>query len=167
MHAKYGLSVMYNNLRPTNNRFFETSGDQTILQTNASNPAFNSIRIDDARLRNVYLVAPFHLEFDFSGKTVKEDRTYFKTHQSWRVGLGGYAGTRLKTKQILQYQVDNHEVTDKYKGGYNTSDFIYGLSSYVGYGSTSLYLKYDLNPVFKDNLVKQNNVSLGVRFDFN
>ncbi|MFT5252196.1 MAG: succinate dehydrogenase flavin-adding protein (antitoxin of CptAB toxin-antitoxin module) [Flavobacteriales bacterium] len=167
LHAKYGLSVMYNNLRPTNNRFFETNGDQTILQTNASNPAYNSVRIDDARLRNVYLVAPLHLEFDFSGKTVKEDRTYFKTHQSWRLGIGGYVGTRLKTKQILQYQVDNHEVTDKYKGGYNTTDFIYGLSSYVGYGATSLYLKYDLNPVFKNNPVKQNNVSLGVRFDFN
>jgi hypothetical protein len=57
--------------RPANNRFFfffffETNGDQTILQTNTVNPAFNSIRIDDARLRNVYLVAPIHLEFDFS-----------------------------------------------------------------------------------------------------
>ncbi len=167
LHAKYGLSVMYNNLRPTNNRFFETNGSQTILQSNSTNPAINSIQIDDARLRNVYLVLPLHLEFDFSKKVVKEDRTYFKTHQSWRVGLGGYAGTRLKTKQILKYQVDNHEVTDKYKGGYNTSDFIYGLSSYVGYGATSLYLKYDLNPLFKDNMVKQNNVSLGLRFDFN
>jgi hypothetical protein len=167
LHAKYGLSVMYNNLRPTNNRFFETNGSQTILQSNSTNPAINSIQIDDARLRNVYLVLPLHLEFDFSKKVVKEDRTYFKTHQSWRIGLGGYAGTRLKTKQILKYQVDNHEVTDKYKGGYNTSDFIYGLSSYVGYGATSLYLKYDLNPLFKDNVVKQNNVSLGLRFDFN
>lgn len=167
LHLKYGFSVVYNNLRPTNNRFFAANGDQTILQTNVSNPAFNSIRFDDSRLRNVYLVAPLHLEFDFSGKTVKEDRTYFKTHQAWRVGLGGYLGTRLKTKQILQYQLDNHEVTDKYKGGYNTSDFIYGLSSYVGYGATSLYIKYDLNPIFKNNPVKQNNVSLGVRFDFN
>jgi hypothetical protein len=51
-------------LRPTNNPLFETNGDQTILQTNTANPAFNSIRID-ARLRNVYLVAPIHLEFDF------------------------------------------------------------------------------------------------------
>jgi hypothetical protein len=33
---------------------------------------FNSIRIDDARLRNVYLVAPIHLEFDFQ-KTVVDD----------------------------------------------------------------------------------------------
>ncbi|MBX9889530.1 MAG: hypothetical protein K2Y30_16550 [Flavobacteriaceae bacterium] len=167
LHAKYGLSVMYNNLRPTNNRFFETSGDQTILQSNTINPAANSIRIDEARLRNVYLVLPLHLEFDFSGKTVKEDRTYFKTHQSWRIGFGGYAGARLKTKQILEYQVDNNDVTAKYKGGYNTSNFIYGLSSYVGYGATSLYVKYDLNPLFKDNVLKQNNVSLGVRFDFN
>ncbi|WP_222616878.1 hypothetical protein [Flavobacterium kayseriense] len=167
LHAKYGLSVMYNNLRPTNNRFFETSGDQTILQSNTINPAANSIRIDEARLRNVYLVLPLHLEFDFSGKTVKEDRTYFKTHQSWRIGFGGYAGARLKTKQILEYQIDNNDVTAKYKGGYNTSNFIYGLSSYVGYGATSLYVKYDLNPLFKDNVLKQNNVSLGVRFDFN
>jgi hypothetical protein len=30
-----------------------------------------------------------------------------------------------------------------------------------------LYLKYDLNPMFKDNAIKQNNISLGVRFDFN
>lgn len=167
LHAKYGLSVMYNNLRSTNNRFFETNGSQTILQTNALNPAVSSIKIDDARLRNVYLVAPLHLEFDFSGKTVKDDRTYYNTHQSWRIGFGGYAGARLKTKQILEYQIDNHEVTDKYKGGYNTSNFIYGLSTYIGYGATSLYLKYDLNPLFKDNVVKQNNVSLGVRLDFN
>ena len=27
---------------------------------------------------------------------------------------------------------------------------------------TSLYVKYDLNPLFKDNAVKQNNISLGV-----
>jgi hypothetical protein len=40
---------MYNNLRPTNNRF-ETNGSQTILQSNSTNPAINSIQIDDARL---------------------------------------------------------------------------------------------------------------------
>jgi hypothetical protein len=57
---------MYNNLRPTNNRFFETNGDQTILQTMLH--AFNSIRIDDARLKKCVSSSPLHLEFDFSGK---------------------------------------------------------------------------------------------------
>jgi hypothetical protein len=28
------------------------------------------------------------------------------------------------------------------------TSFIYGLSSYVGYGAT-IYLKYDLNPILK------------------
>jgi hypothetical protein len=39
------------------------------------------------RLRNVYLVAPLHLEFDFSGKTVKKILIYFK-HTNLGVGLG-------------------------------------------------------------------------------
>jgi len=41
------------------------------------------------------------------------------------------------------------------------------LSTYIGYRETSLYLKYDLNPLFQNNAIKQNNISLGVRFDLN
>lgn len=160
LHAKYGLSVMYNNLRPTNNRSFEVNGNQTNLTV-------NPIELKDSRFRNVSLVFPLHLEFDFTKPEVKNDKTYFKSHQSVRVGLGGYAGVNLKTKQILQYENSDLKSIEKTKGDFNTSDFVYGLSTYVGYKATSLYLKYDLNPIFKDNAVKQNNVSLGLRFDFN
>jgi hypothetical protein len=160
LHAKYGLSVMYNNLRPTDNRSFVINGDQTNL-------AVNPIDIKDSRFRNVYLVAPIHLEFDFSGKKMKEDKPFFRTHQSVRFGIGGYAGINLKSKQIIKYDDNDLKATERTKGDFNASNFIYGLSSYIGYKSTSLYLKYDLNPLFKDNTVKQNNVSLGLRFDFN
>lgn len=160
LHAKYGLSVMYNNLRPTDNRSFVINGDQTNL-------AVNPIDIKDSRFRNVYLVAPIHLEFDFSGKKIKEDKPFFRTHQSVRFGIGGYAGINLKSKQIIKYDDNDLKATERTKGDFNASNFIYGLSSYIGYKSTSLYLKYDLNPLFKDNAVKQNNVSLGLRFDFN
>ncbi len=160
LHAKYGLSVMYNNLRPTGNRNFEVNGNQTNLTV-------NPIELKDSRFRNVSLVFPLHLEFDFTKPEVKNDKTYFKSHQSVRVGLGGYAGVNLKTKQILQYENSDLKSTEKTKGDFNTGDFVYGLSTYIGYKATSLYLKYDLNPLFKDNAVKQNNVSLGLRFDFN
>ncbi|QZK91273.1 hypothetical protein K5V07_12530 [Flavobacterium sp. CHNK8] len=160
LHAKYGLSVMYNNLRPTDNRSFEVNGNQTNLTV-------NPIELKDSRFRNVSLVFPLHLEFDFTKPEVKNDKTYFKSHQSVRVGLGGYAGVNLKTKQILQYENSDLKSTEKTKGDFNTGDFVYGLSTYIGYKATSLYLKYDLNPLFKDNAVKQNNVSLGLRFDFN
>jgi len=160
LHAKYGLSLMYNNLRPTDNRFFVKNGAQTNLEE-------SNISLNDSRLRNVYLVMPLHLEFDFSGKKEKEGKTYFKTHDSFRFGIGGYAGVRIKSKQFIEYEANNNDVTYKEKGTFNANNFIYGVSTYIGYRSTSLYVKYDLNPLFKDNVVKQNNVSLGIRFDFN
>lgn len=160
LHAKYGFSVMYNNLRPTDNRQFVATGNQTNLE-------LDPVHQDDSRFKNVYLVVPVHLEFDFSGSKTKGDKTFFKTHDSFRLGLGGYFGTNLKSKQYLNYDNDDVKSETVTKADFNTSNFIYGLSTYIGYKSTSLYLKYDLNPLFKNNIVKQNNVSLGIRFDFN
>ena len=161
LHAKYGLSLMYNNLRPTDNRYFVKNGNQTELQN-------GFINFDESRFRNVYLTAPVHLEFDFTPKKTDVDgNSYFRTHKSFRLGVGGYAGVKIKSKQILKYEEDDQKIKTKQKGDFNVNDFNYGLSAYVGYGQLSLYAKYDLNPLFKDNLVDQNNISLGLRFDFN
>ena len=161
LHLKYGVSVMYNNLRPTDDRYFVANGSQTDLE-------YSSVNLKDSRFRNVYVTAPVHLEFDFTKtKTNVEGKKIFRTHESVRFGIGGYAGFRVKSKQITKFSDNGHNVTIKEKGGFNTNDFIYGVSTYIGYGETSLYLKYDLNPLFKDNAVKQNNISLGVRFDLN
>ncbi len=159
-HIKYGFSVMYNNLRPTNNRSFVDAGDQTNL-------VVNPIKQDDSRLKNVYLVLPLHFEFDFSKTKTRKEKQVFQSHESFRLGLGGYIGTNLKTKQYIDYDTNGYETETIAKGDFNTSNFIYGLSTYIGYKETSLYLKYDLNPLFRDNAVKQNNVSLGIRWDFN
>lgn len=160
LHAKYGLSLMYNNIRPTDNRSFVVNGDQTVLQINA-------INLDESRFRNVYIVLPVHLEFDFSKPKVSNGKTYFRTHQSFRFGIGGYAGINVKSKQILKYDQDDLDYKTTIKGDYNVNNFIYGLSSYIGYRAFSLYAKYDLNPLFKNNLVKENNISLGIRLDLN
>lgn len=160
LHAKYGLSLMYNNLRPTDNRNFVVNGNQTNL-------VVNHVDLNDSRFRNVYLVAPVHLEFDFSGKKMKDGKPLLKTHQNLRFGVGGFAGINLKSKQIVTYDENDLKTTQKSRGDFNTTNFIYGLSTYIGYKQTSVYLKYDLNPLFKDNVIKQNNVSLGLRFDLN
>ncbi|MEZ0005193.1 hypothetical protein ABH942_000544 [Flavobacterium sp. 28YEA47A] len=160
LHAKYGLSLMYNNLRPTDNRSFVVNDKQTTLET-------NPIHLKDSRFRNVYLVVPVHLELDFTKKRVTEKRTYFRSHESFRMGVGGYAGVNVKSKQILRYEIDDHNVKERTKGDFNVNDFIYGLSAYIGYRETSLYIKYDLNSIFRNNDVDQNNISLGIRFDLN
>jgi len=161
LHLKYGLSLQYNNLRPTDNRIFDENGKQTDLVD-------AGIHLKDSRFRNLNLVVPVHFEFDFSGSEMKDDKRIFKTHQSFRVGLGGYAGFNVKSKQILEFEdSDGNDVTQKTKGSYNVNDFVYGASAYIGYKEVSLYVKYDINPLFKDNAVDQNNLSYGVRFDFN
>ncbi|MXN92825.1 hypothetical protein GR160_16480 [Flavobacterium sp. Sd200] len=161
LHAKYGLSLQYNNLRPENDKIFVRDGNKTIL-------ADAGRHIDVARLRYVNLVVPAHLEFDFTKKRTDEDKVTFPTHKSIRVGLGGYAGVNLKEKQILKFKNDEgNDVKQKTKGGYNVNDFVYGVSAYVGYREFSLYAKYDLQSVFANNEIDQNNLSLGIRFDFN
>ena len=160
LHAKYGFSVMYNTVRPKGNERFVVDGNQTYLQESAFD-------LRKSKFKNVHLVFPVHLELDFTPKkTAKDGSTYFRTQKSFRVGLGGYAGVNLKTKQVLKTSENGGNKT-KEKADFNASDFIYGLSSYVGYRDVSLYLKYDLNPVFRSNPIDSNNVSLGVRFDFN
>jgi len=160
LHLKYGVSVMYNNLRATDNRLFVDNGTQTDLET-------APVHMKDSRFRNVNLVVPVHLEFDFTPKREHEGRQVFKTHKTFRFGIGGYAGVNVKSKQIIKYGIDGYKSREVTKGSFNTNDFVYGVSTYIGYKETSIYLKYDLNPLFKDNAIDQNNISLGIRFDLN
>ncbi|MBK8515056.1 MAG: hypothetical protein IPL55_01815 [Saprospiraceae bacterium] len=161
LNLKYGLSLTYNNLRPDNNQYYIKSGNKTLL---AEHPY--SLR-DEPYFRMTNLVIPVHLEFDFSKKRkLDDDKIIIRTQNSIRAGIGGYAGINTRTKQILKYKTDGLRTDQTTKGDYNTSDFIYGLSAYVGYKDISLYTKWDLNPIFTDNTVEQKNVSFGLRFDF-
>ena len=160
IHLKYGISSVWNNLRPTDNQEFVVVGNQTNLQ-------LSPIKLEDSRFRNVYLTFPVHLEFDFSKKYLHNGKEYFDSHEAFRLGLGGYAGVNLNSKQFSEISINKYVTEAETKGDYNTNNFIYGISTYIGYKATSLYLKYDLNPLFKDNVVKQNNISLGIRWDFN
>lgn len=161
LHLKYGYSVMYNTISPTDNSYFVPEAN------NQTNLHIYPKDLESSRFKNVYLVVPMHLEFDFSGNKTKNGNAGFSTHKGVRFGIGGYGGLRIKSKQKLFYTEDDDKIRIKTKGDFNANDFIYGLSTYLGYKETSLYLKYDLNPLFENNAVDQNNISLGVRFDFN
>jgi len=163
LNLKYGMSLTYNNLRPDNNTYYVKNDKTTIL---AEHPF--DLR-DEPYFRMTNLVIPVHLEFDFSKKRKIDDdkTTIVRSQKSIRLGVGGYAGINTRTKQILKYRNDGLKTDQTTKGDYNTSDFIYGLSGYIGYKDISLYTKYDLNTIFTDNVTDQRNISFGLRFDFN
>ncbi|WP_299603043.1 hypothetical protein [uncultured Aquimarina sp.] len=158
MRIKYGISYQSNGLKPTDNRYFVENGDQTELEE-------FRVELDKSKFRMDNIVVPVHFEFGPSRRIETDERLRFSTRKKFRIGLGGYAGANISTRQKLKYKENGERVKDKIKRDYNTNDLIYGLSGYFGFGDMSLYAKYDLSPIFENAAVDQRNVSLGLRFD--
>ena len=158
MRLNYGFSFQFNGLKPNGNQFFVENGNQTELQE-------FEFELNKSKLRMDNLVFPIHFEFGPSKYRETEKTIRYSLHRKFRFGIGGYGGFNIGTRQKLKYVSNGNRVKDKFKRDYNTSDLIYGLSAYAGVGGTLLYVKYDLNPIFKDAPVEQRNISLGLRFD--
>lgn len=158
MRIKYGVSFQFNGLKPTDNRVFVDTGEQTELQ-------IYPLNLDKSKFRMDNLVIPIHFEFGPSKKMEHKDYFRYDTSEQFVFGLGGYAGVNLSARQKLKFEEDGENQNQKLKADYNTNNFVYGLSAYVGLGATSVYAKYDLNTIFKNNTVAQRNISLGLRFD--
>ncbi len=158
LYLKYGVSFLWNNLRAENNKYHVVSGNSTALQTHPNT-------LSENRLRHVQMTFPVHFEFDFS-KSKKYDDGFLRdrTHRSVRLGLGAFVGFKLGSRQYLEFtNGQGNKIEEIQKGGFNMNRVNYGLSAYLGYKSTSLYVKYDLNPLFKNTNTR--NISLGLRFD--
>lgn len=155
---KYGYSFQINGLKPTDNQYFVQNGDETNLEVFPSD-------LRKSKLSITNLVIPIHFEFGPSKRIDREKYFRYSTYKQFKIAVGGYAGFNIGTRQKLKYTDDGEKVKDKMKRDYNTSGLVYGLSGYVAIGDTALYVKYDLSPVFKDQAVEQNNISVGVRFD--
>lgn len=158
LRLKYGVSFQFNGLKPTDNRFFVSDGGLTTLEE-------YPINLDKSKFRMDNLVLPLHFEFGPSKKIERNDYIRYSTDNMFKIGLGGYAGFNIGERQKLKYREDGDKVKEKLKSDYNTNDFIYGVSGYLSLGSTALYVKYDLNPIFKSPNVEMRNLSVGVRFD--
>ncbi len=159
LRFRYGVSFQFNGLKPTENRYFVEVGNLTTLEVYPLDLEKSKFKMDN-------LVLPLHFEFGPSNKSETDDGTWFYTGKKIKIGVGGFVGVNIGERQKLRYKENGDNVKRKLKGDFNTNDLIYGLSSYIGWGNTSIYAKYDLNPIFKDPNVELNNISLGVRFDF-
>ena len=159
MRLNYGVSFQFNGLKPKNDQYFVLdSNNQAVLEE-------FDVDLDKSKFRMDNLVFPVHLEFGPS-KYKKSDKTVrYSIHNKFRLGVGIYGGFNLATRQKLKYKRNGENIKEKFKRNYNTNDFVYGLSAYAGFDGALLYVKYDLNPIFKNAVVKQNNISLGLRFD--
>ena len=158
MRLKYGYSFQFNGLKPTDNQYFVQDGNQTFLEE-------FPVNLKKVKLTVSNLVFPVHFEFGPSKKTQKDTYFRYSTANQFKIGIGGYGGFNIGTRQKLKYELDGDRKKDKEKQSFNTSNLVYGLSGYVAFDEVALYVKYDVSPIFKDQAIKQNNISLGLRFD--
>ncbi|WP_299105032.1 hypothetical protein [uncultured Winogradskyella sp.] len=155
---KYGFSFQWNKLKlKDNNYLVNTNGDISLQEF--------PLDASKIKFRTTNLVFPMHIEFGPSKKIEKEDYFRYSTHKKLKIGLGGYAGINIGSVQKIKYKEDGEREKDKQRDQFEVSDLVYGLSGYVALGEVALYVKYDLNPMFKNQVVDQNNISVGLRFD--
>ncbi len=158
VRVKYGFAFQWNKLNVKDNLYFEKDGNVTSLQE-------FPVELRQSQFRVTNLVLPLYFEFGPSKKIEKETHIRYISADNFKFGIGGYGGFNIGTQQKLRFKEDGDNVKQKIRTDYNTTDFVYGVGAYIGIGDLSLYAKYDLNTIFKDQAVDQHNVSLGLRVD--
>jgi hypothetical protein len=82
----------------------------------------------------------------------------------FHIGAGGFAGYRLGSHSKVKYEQEGNSTKDKDRGSFNLSDFQYGATGVIGYNNLSLFVKYNMNDLFKEERGPQVNViSFGFR----
>lgn len=153
----YGFAFQWNKLNVKDDFYFVQNRDQTTLEKFPTD-------LRESQLRVTNLVVPVHFEFGPSRLKDYGNRVRYFTNNKFKMGIGGYGGVRLATQRKLNFKEDGDRVKEETKRNFNASNFVYGLSAYIGFGDIALYAKYDLNPLFEDQLTDQHNISLGLRF---
>jgi hypothetical protein len=158
LYLKYGISFLWNNLRLEDNQLHVKNGNITEIQTSIED-------LSESRLRHVQMNFPVHVAWDLSRNSEYQDgQARDRRNKSFRLGIGGFIGFKLGTRQYLEYtDVNGVAIEEVQYNNFNMHKFNYGISAFLGYRSTSFYIKYDMNPLFEDTEVR--NISMGIRLD--
>lgn len=160
---KFGLTMNGTDYVAKNKNFIaETNGDVT-------NWVDSGLDLKTSSFGMAYLTIPLHLELDLSKPKYsnKTNKYYVTTQDSFRFGIGGFIGYRVYSKIWYKYKANGNTIRRNERGGFNVNDWIFGPSAHVGYKDISFFVRYEVNPVFKNNPVKMNNLSYGLRIDLN
>ena len=139
-----GPEIAWYNFMLQNDNIVTNVGDQvTFLEGNQQLPK--------SKLVMPYINLPILLNFGFE-------------ESQFQIGVGGYVGYRFggysKTK-------DANGNKTRLKDDYGMNDLFYGLTGELGRRhGLKLFVRYDLNPMFRDNQINANKLqawSIGIR----
>jgi hypothetical protein len=145
-----------------NKFFFYYEG---VIEIDELEQSFKKVKFSTMGLERQYLFEFGKLSLDMA----KNSQIGFKKLNIKRVvglkplkfGLGGFLGYNLQIKQKFKFS-NKDKIKRSGNSQFNVNKVTYGVVSYIGYGSTALFVKYNLNPMFMGDTSKMNNVSIGI-----
>jgi hypothetical protein len=155
----YGFSFTFNGLRNTRNLYYTTDENNQVVRE------VFPVSLDKSKLRTDNFIIPLHLEFGPSKKTVSETRVRYSIKRQLRLGLGGYGGVNMGTRQKLKYRVDGNRIKEKSANIFDSNQFVYGLSGWIGVGCVQFNVRYDLQTILRNTDIQEKNILFGVRFE--
>lgn len=125
-----------------------------------------------SKLTVAYLNAHFVPMFDFGYRTSKkvyddgfvQKKTRFRRN-GFRIGAGGYVGTRIDTYQKLVWRGTGHKSKLRERDDFYVNRIRYGARFILGYGEVDMFVNYDMSTLFaEDRGPELNPISFGFSF---
>lgn len=142
MEWALGISWYTFKFQQDNARMIKDSEGVTFVEDDLD-ASFKKSKLSASYL-NAYLMFPV---LDLSDQD-KKSGVWNGYGDSFRVGLGGYAGYRINSHSKVVYEQDGDTEKDKDWDSFYLHNMRYGLRLQLGYRFTDLFFNYDLNDLF-------------------
>ncbi|MGB3079690.1 MAG: hypothetical protein WBB31_11475, partial [Saprospiraceae bacterium] len=157
---EFGLGVSWYN--------FKFQDDNTLITKGENGVEFSkdprTLDFNVSKLTAMYLNASF-IPMYATGRHHHHSRWNYSDHDSFRIGIGPYAGYRLESYSKQGYTVDGDKKADKERDNFYLNNLRYGVRLQMGLESVDFFAAYDLNSFFVEGKgPKLNAFTIGVVF---
>jgi hypothetical protein len=144
---EWGFGVSWYNFKFEDDKLRMSKDDNTVLFTDDQ----RDVDFIKSKLTATYLNASLVPVIDFGGRSRKPMIFNGGHNDSFRIGLGPYAGYRIDSYTKLVFKEDGDKHRERDHDNYYLNNLRYGLRLQFGFGATDFFLNYDLNDVFATN----------------
>lgn len=144
LFLRYGVDFVWNKLAVSDNKYFvKNENGNPILETYPLNTK-------KVKLKSTFIQIPISLEWHLGKLHTYDEKEYRKPNHGFRIGIGGYAGFRLRSKQkIIYFNENDRRRRDNNVDNYKVNDIQLGAQFIAGWGLFTFYLKKDFTDYFK------------------
>lgn len=164
----YGAGISWYNFKFQDPRTRLVEGDDMAYFTQYD----VELQSSKSKLTETHLNAHFVpvLDFGYKARTKTYDDGFEQKRlryrrNGFRIGVGGYVGTRISSYQKLVWNETGYKSKLHEKDNYFLENLRYGIRGLIGLGEVDFFVNYDLNSMFaKDRGPDINAITFGLSF---